>query len=111
MCRSIVRLLLLVTQDFPKAAIDPGGIVHCVFDHAGPPLSIRIKLGLVQEIAGLHDGLDGIAEIVGEVPEFSSHIARQLLGTGNARVRDGLSSGRRVGSGQMRHAGLGHPLA
>src|SRR5207245_9297163 len=73
--------LLLAAQNFADGAIDAGcilGGIVCEFDPFRPD---TCQLCLTQEIAGLHGGLDRIAEIVRQGGQAASHIRWQVART------------------------------
>src|SRR5271157_3294296 len=60
----------LRAQDFPDFAVDSGRLLGCFVDQVEPLTIVVVKLRLPQKVGGLHDGLDGIAEVVGQGTQF-----------------------------------------
>ena len=56
----------LVSKDVADFAIYAGSVASGVVDQFDPPLIIVVQSGLAEQVRGLHDGFDRVAEIVGQ---------------------------------------------
>src|ERR1700751_1044274 len=58
------RSSALRTKNFPNLAVHPRCILRGLIDHLQPLLVSVVEFGLSQQVRGLHDGFNVIAEIV-----------------------------------------------
>jgi len=55
----------LCAQVVANLAIDARGVARSVIDQFEPALAVFVEVALCEQIRGLHDGFDGIAQVVG----------------------------------------------
>jgi len=70
------ELLALRTKDLANLAVDPCRIFYSIVDQLHPLLIGSVKVRLAEEVRGLHDGFDRIAEIVRKSAELLDYVGR-----------------------------------
>src|SRR5271157_1198532 len=65
-------------QNFPDFAIDSHSVLGRFVDQVEPLAVIVVELRLSQKIRSLHDGFEGITEIVCQGTQFANRLALQL---------------------------------
>src|SRR5436309_3359421 len=71
-------LLTARAQNIANLAIDLGRVAGAGVDHLRPFLAGLIQLRLVQQIAGLHDGLDGVGEVMRQGAQLFADLSGNL---------------------------------
>jgi len=75
----------LAAEDFAELAVDLGRALSGFGDQFDPFLSVRRQFELAEQVRRLHDGLDGIAQIVNEFSQLIGDVNRDLLRVGHGR--------------------------
>jgi hypothetical protein len=71
--------LSLSAKNLTDLAIDLGGILGGFRNQLDPLLSMRWHFQLAEQVGSLHDGLDGIAEIVNQFAQMTGDFGRKFL--------------------------------
>ena len=81
-----VAFLSLATQDFAELAVDLGCALGGFGNQFDPLLSMRRQFELAEQVRRLHDGFDGIAQIVNEFAQLIGDVNRDFLRVGHDRA-------------------------
>src|SRR4051812_29540869 len=73
----------LGAQHIADAPVDLGGVAGALVDHVRPFLAGVIKLRGVQQVAGLHDALDRVAEVVSQGTQLLAQVQWDFLFAGH----------------------------
>lgn len=76
--RSPTELGGLSAQVVANFSVDAGRVARGIVDEFKPAFSIFIETALCQQVGGLHDGLDGIAQIVRQGSELTVRFDRGI---------------------------------
>ena len=79
-------LLSLAAQHFAELTIDLGRALSGFGDQFDPLLSMRRQFELLEQVRSLHDGLDGITQIVNELAQLIGDVNRDFLRVGHDRA-------------------------
>jgi hypothetical protein len=79
--------LSLSAKNLPKLAIDLGGILGGFRDQLDPLVSRRRHFQLAKQVGSLHDGFDGIAEVVNQFAQLVGNVGRKFLRVGHGASR------------------------
>jgi hypothetical protein len=71
--------LSLSAKNLADLAIDLGGILSGFRNQRDPLLSMRWHFQLAEQVGSLHDGFDGIAEIVNQFAQLIGDFGRKFL--------------------------------
>ena len=80
-----------------KAQVEVEGLLHAAVEHAQPVGGGLLQVGSAEQVACLHDDLEGVAEVVGELAHLDREILRNLghgsIGLGGEQSGSGILIG------------------
>lgn len=78
--RPAVEHLAVVAHDFAELVVDVYRVLRGLIDELDPAALALGRAGLRNQVSGLNDGLEGVAEIVREGAEFAGNVGGDLFG-------------------------------
>lgn len=70
----------VAADELAELAVDFGGLLDAVVEHGAPFFCVVVEGDGAEEEAGLEDDFEGVAEVVGEAPDFFGLLLGNRLG-------------------------------
>jgi len=95
---AMLRSSSLTPENFAELAVDVGGVLDGFGDEFDPLFPVRREFELTQQVGSLHDGFEGVAQVMNEFAHLVGGVGREFLRVGHdrSRVFSDCTSGMRV---------------
>jgi hypothetical protein len=92
--RGVVTSSDLGAQNFADFAVDVSGVLGGVFDQVHPILARSLERQLAEEVGGLHNGFDGVAQVMRQGAQAADDFRGKFLRVRHFLIR---GTGSRIG--------------